>query len=106
MFDLDRKELMSSFRDLLMDTATTGIRAYRRQYRYDGLKLIGAAVGGCAVGVAVGMLLAPKRGDELRSDIANRAGMLKDKAVEKGNQIGSQIADKVSSANNPRVPHS
>ena len=107
MFDIDRNELFSGLKDLLMDTATTGIRAYRRQDRYDGLKLFGAALGGCAIGVAVGMLLAPKAGDELREDIKTKAGMLKDKAIEKGNQVGSQIADKVgSSTNSPRVPHS
>ena len=72
--------------------------------------VIGAFVGGI-VGAAVGLLLAPKTGRDLRSDVASQAATLKDKGVtlsstakEKtvllSNQIkeqSSQLVDKVKS---------
>lgn len=43
--------------------------------------VIGALVGGI-VGAAVGLLLAPKTGKDLRSDVASQAVNLKDKGVQ------------------------
>lgn len=38
---------------------------------------------GLAVGAALGVMFAPKRGDELRSDIRHRIGDIKDRGVER-----------------------
>lgn len=37
---------------------------------------------GLAVGAALGVMFAPKRGDELRTDLRHRIGDLKDRSVE------------------------
>lgn len=80
--------------------------------------VIGALVGGI-VGAAVGLLLAPKTGKDLRSDVAQQAvnirqkGLVltstaKEKTVQLSNQIkeqSSQLVDKVKvkTAKSPRV---
>ena len=78
--------------------------------------VIGALVGGI-VGAAAALLLAPKSGSELRSDVAVQASSLKDKSVElshvakdKTVQLSSQIkeqstnlVDKVMTKS-PKVP--
>lgn len=51
--------------------------------------VIGALVGGI-VGAAVGLLVAPKAGRELRSDVAVQAVQLKDKSVELSKQLQEQ----------------
>lgn len=63
--------------------------------------VIGALVGGI-VGAAAGLLLAPKTGKELRSDVASQAATLKDRGVEissnakeKTVQISSQLKEQV-----------
>lgn len=38
---------------------------------------------GLAVGAALGIMFAPKRGDELRTDLKHRIGDLKDRGVER-----------------------
>ncbi|RHW33236.1 YtxH domain-containing protein [Lysinibacillus yapensis] len=78
--------------------------------------VIGALVGGI-VGAAAGMLLAPKTGRDLRSDVAIQAGNLKDKSVhlsstakdktvQLSNQLkeqSTQLVDKVK-AKSSKVP--
>ena len=61
--------------------------------------VLGALVGGI-VGAAAGLLLAPKAGRELRSDVATQAVTLKDKSVElsstakdKTVQLSSQLKE-------------
>lgn len=57
--------------------------------------VIGAFVGGI-VGAAVGLLLAPKAGKDLRSDVATQAVNLKDKSLqlsEVAKEKGSQITE-------------
>lgn len=61
--------------------------------------VIGALVGGI-VGAAAGLLLAPKAGRELRSDVATQAVTLKDKSMEfsstakdKTAQLSSQLKE-------------
>lgn len=61
--------------------------------------VIGALVGGI-VGAAAGLLLAPKTGRELRSDVASQAVTLKDRGIElssnakdKTVQISSQLKE-------------
>ncbi|RUL56512.1 MULTISPECIES: YtxH domain-containing protein [Lysinibacillus] len=61
--------------------------------------VIGALVGGI-VGAAAGMLLAPKTGRDLRSDVATQAVQLKDRSVtlsstakEKTVQISNQLKE-------------
>lgn len=59
--------------------------------------VIGAFVGGI-VGAAVGLLLAPKTGRDLRSDVATQAVNLKDKSVEISSTAKEktvQLVDKV-----------
>ena len=80
--------------------------------------VIGALVGGI-VGAAVGLLLAPKTGKDLRSDVAQQAVNIRDKSlvlsstakektVQLSNQIkeqSTQIVDKVKSktSKSPKV---
>lgn len=61
--------------------------------------VIGALVGGI-VGAAAGLLLAPKTGRDLRSDVASQAEMIKDRSVslsstakEKTVQISNQLKE-------------
>lgn len=42
---------------------------------------------GLAVGAAIGVMLAPKRGDELRSDLAHRIGDIKDRSVQRYEEL-------------------
>lgn len=42
---------------------------------------------GLAVGAALGVMFAPKRGDELRSDLKHRATDLRERGVERYNQM-------------------
>lgn len=78
--------------------------------------IIGALVGGM-VGAAAGLLLAPKTGRDLRTDVANQAITIRDKGVEisstakektvkLSNQLKEQsvqLVDKVKSKS-PKVP--
>ncbi len=71
-----RRNIQPRYRQLRrMDTgdwlATIGLE--KRNILADVAGAFGFIVLGCAVGVGVGMLLAPKRGDELRRDIADKA---------------------------------
>jgi gas vesicle protein len=45
-------------------------------------KVILGLIGAAAVGAAVGLLLAPEKGSDLRKNIADRAGKLSDKLSE------------------------
>ena len=42
---------------------------------------------GLAVGAALGIMLAPKRGEELRTDLRHRIGDLKDRSVERYEEL-------------------
>nr|WP_106780466.1 YtxH domain-containing protein [Lysinibacillus timonensis] len=67
--------------------------------------VIGAFVGGI-VGAAVGLLLAPKAGKDLRSDVASQAVTLREKGVELSTTAKEktvQLVDKVKSKS-PKVP--
>src|ERR1700690_1330412 len=77
----NRNQFLDGLKEFLMDSAVTGYRTYRRENRYATLKIAGVAVGGIAIGVAVGMLIAPKSGDKLRADISKKASELADKAT-------------------------
>ena len=72
-----------------------------RLYEEDSVKMkdfvIGAFVGGI-VGAAVGLLLAPKTGRDLRSEVATQAINIKDKSVEISSTAKErtvQLVDKV-----------
>ncbi|MGD7044267.1 YtxH domain-containing protein [Jeotgalibacillus proteolyticus] len=62
--------------------------------------ILGAVIGG-AIGAATALFLAPKSGTELRQDLNNQAGLLKersyewkDQAVTKGNELASTAKEK------------
>ena len=62
--------------------------------------LIGSLIGGI-VGASIAMFLAPKSGKELRSDLSERATMVRDKtgeftstAIEKGSELAEVARDK------------
>lgn len=46
------------------------------------LPVLGVFGAGIAVGATLGLLFAPKRGDDLRTDLRHRIGDLRDKSVE------------------------
>jgi hypothetical protein len=93
---INRNQLIDGLKDFLRDSALMGYRTYRRENRYATLKLAGAAIGGVAIGVAVGMLIAPKPGDKLRADLSKKASQLADKATEMGKEQLGQLVEKVS----------
>ncbi len=96
-----RSNLFDDIKDFLMETAVKGIDTYRGS-RYDGFKIGVAAVLGVAVGVGVGLLLAPKAGEELRADIKEKASQLRSRASEMGDRVG-QMAERATS-NGTRAP--
>ena len=60
---------------------------------------------GLAVGAALGVMFAPKRGDELRTDIKHRLGDIKDRSVERyeellerGEELVEEAEDKLNGA--------
>lgn len=48
---------------------------------------------GALLGVAAGLLVAPKKGEELREDIADNAKKLKDKIQKAAGKAGSELSD-------------
>lgn len=46
------------------------------------LPVLGVFGAGIAVGAALGLLFAPKRGDEFRNDLRHRIGDMRDRSVE------------------------
>ncbi len=61
---------------------------------------------GLAVGAALGVMFAPKRGDELRTDIKHRAGDLRDRSVEQYEALrekGSKMLESTDLASSPKV---
>lgn len=59
-------------------------------------KVILGLVGAAAVGAAVGMLLAPEKGSDIRKNIKDQAGKLSDKLNDMW-QNGKKTAEKASS---------
>lgn len=60
---------------------------------------------GIACGAALGVMFAPKRGDELRSDLKHRVGDLKDRSVERYEQLrtrGEELIEEELPANGAR----
>ncbi len=51
------------------------------------LPALGVFGAGIAVGAALGVLFAPKRGDELRSDLRHRIGDLRDRSAEQYEEL-------------------
>jgi len=54
---------------------------------------VGPLLVGMALGAALGLLLAPMSGAELRADIADRSRKLKDLATEKGHELQDMVSD-------------
>ena len=59
-------------------------------------KVILGLVGAAAVGAAVGMLLAPEKGSDLRKNIADNAGKLSERLTDMWHN-GKKTAEKASS---------
>lgn len=51
------------------------------------LPALGVFGAGIAVGAALGVLFAPKRGDQLRSDLRHRIGDLRDRSAEQYDEL-------------------
>lgn len=65
------------------------------------LPALGVFGAGIAVGAALGILFAPKRGDELRSDLRHRIGDLRDKSAEQYEELrhrAEKMVDEVEEA--------
>jgi len=58
----------------------------------DGLKGAALFVGGAIVGAAVALLLTPKKGEEVRSELANLAAEAKKRAQEYCEQVKQNMA--------------
>lgn len=58
----------------------------------DGLKGAALFVGGVIVGAAVALLLTPKKGEEVRSELANLAAEAKKRAQEYCEQVKQNMA--------------
>jgi gas vesicle protein len=74
------------------------MRQYDDQYSSAGAPGLAFALGvlsGAAIGVALGMLFAPKEGAALRQDIARRARDLRDDAGERLNHVTEAAEDLV-----------
>lgn len=58
---------------------------------------VGKILGAAALGTAAGVLLAPKKGEDTRKDIKNKANELMDGAKQQGDMAMTKASDAVSS---------
>lgn len=65
----------------------------RRNDQINLLALLGAAAFGTIVGIGVGLLIAPKSGEDLRSDIANTGKNLYGKVKRTGEEYMDDFED-------------
>ena len=101
---MDMRRILESAQGSVRDTYDTGVerlldRLGLEQKRstmevvMPALAIFGA---GLAVGAALGVMFAPKRGDELRADLRHRAGDIKDRGLERYEQMrrrGEELAE-------------
>jgi len=63
-------------------------------------KVIGALLAGAAIGVAIGLLLAPEKGSDTRKKIKEGAGDLADKIKDLIDSVASKTSEAPSSGEN------
>ena len=88
-------ELRSYARDAADDVLGRYGYARRRSFAGRALPIVGAVAAGVAIGACVAVLLTPKTGEELRSDITRRAGEVRDNVrglIEKRFTNGSRAS--------------
>lgn len=95
-FDQAQRSVSSTYDtgvDALLDRMGLEQRRSTMEVLLPALGIFGA---GIAVGAALGVLFAPKRGDELRNDIRHRISDLKDRSaeqLEEARQRGEELLE-------------
>lgn len=106
---MDLRRLLENAQGSVRDTYDSGVEALLDRLGLEqkrstmevvmpALAIFGA---GLAVGAALGVMFAPKRGEELRTDIRHRIGDLKDRGVEQVEQMrqrGEELAEQVAAS--------
>lgn len=98
---MDLKKALSNVNSSIGDTYDNSMNAvldrlgleHKRSTMEVVLPALGIFGAGIAVGAALGVLFAPKRGDEIRSDLRNQVGQLREKGTESYEQLKSQGAE-------------
>lgn len=65
----------------------------RRNTSVEVAKAVGFVAVGALAGAALVALLTPKSGQQLRGDISKTAGQLKERAIEKGEELRSSMKE-------------
>lgn len=101
--DMDWKKSMHSLNDTMSSSYENSINSlldrmgleHKRSTMDMMLPAIGIFGAGIAVGAALGVLFAPKRGEEIRSDLRSQVGQLRERGYESYEQLrarGSEMA--------------
>lgn len=77
-------------RDMDSDEWLASIGLKRVNAASDVFGAIGLLLAGCTIGLAAGMLLAPKQGTELRRQVVDKLRNVKQAASEKAGELRSQ----------------
>ncbi len=70
----------------------------RRNMSVEVAKAVGFVAVGALAGAAITALLTPRSGQQLRGDITKTAGQLKERAIEKGEELRTSMRDARESA--------
>lgn len=106
---MDIKRLLDQAQRSVSSTYDSGMEAlldrmgleHKKSNMESMLPVLGVFGAGIAVGAALGLLFAPKRGDELRNDIRHRIGDLRDRSVEQIDTIRHKSESMLDAA--PRI---
>lgn len=88
------KDVLDRVTDLTADDVLKAVGLRRASAGGDMLQYIGLFAAGVVVGGAAALLLAPKSGSKLRTDISDGIGELKDRAMSRAKEVGDQLRER------------
>jgi hypothetical protein len=99
--DMDWKKSLHTLNDSVSSTYDNSVNSlldrmgleYKRSTMDMMLPALGIFGAGIAVGAALGVLFAPKRGEEIRSDLRSQVGQLRERGYESYEQLRARGSD-------------
>lgn len=91
-------QLIDGAKGAAVATLIERLRPYRRRTAGEFLVPAFTIIGAGAVGVLVGMMFAPKEGQQFRADVARKASELRERAMDVGEravEAGNSIVDRL-----------